>query len=137
MRSADNRYHRSLIYMADMSFLLRSIWTPKVAFFTWTAALSKILMIDNLRRRSLVAIDCCYMCKCRGEIVDNLLFHRPIAIELWSMEFGLFGIYWIMPNCAVQLLASWQGQLGHHQNIAIWKAIPHRLIWCIWREHNA
>ena len=81
--------------------------------------------------------DCCYMCKCSGEIVDNLLFHRPIAIELWSMEFGLFGVYWVMPDSAVQLLASWQGQLGHHQNIAIWKAILRHLMWCIWREHNA
>lgn len=59
-------------------------------------------MIDHLRRRSLVAIDCCYMCKCSGEIVDNLFFHRPIAIELWSTEFGLFGVYWVMPDSVVQ-----------------------------------
>ena len=53
------------------------------------------------------------------------------------MEFGLFGVYWVMLDSVVQLLASWQGQLGQHQNIAIWKAVPHRLMWCIWREHNA
>ena len=27
--------------------------------------------------------------------------------------------------------------MGRHLNLVIWKAIPHCLMWCIWREHNA
>ena len=27
--------------------------------------------------------------------------------------------------------------MGHHRHIEIWKAVPHCLMWCIWRERNA
>ena len=42
------------------------------------------------------------MCKRCGELVDNLLLHCPIAYELWSMVFSLFGIY--IGLCRIQLV---------------------------------
>ena len=53
------------------------------------------------------------------------------------MIFALFGIHWVMPRCVVDVFACWQGSLWHHQNIVIWKAIPHCVMRCIWRERNA
>ena len=32
------------------------------------------------------------MCKCNGESVDHLFFHCPVAMDLWAMVFGLFGV---------------------------------------------
>ena len=37
------------------------------------------------------------MSKRCGESVDHLLFHCPIAFELWSLVFCLFGLHWVMP----------------------------------------
>ena len=37
-----------------------------------------------------------------------------------AMVFGLFGISWVMPKSAVELLACWQGRFGHHHNGYIW-----------------
>ena len=37
------------------------------------------------------------MCKRCGKSVDHLLLHCPIAYELWSMVFCLFGMHWVMP----------------------------------------
>ena len=37
-----------------------------------------------------------------------------------AMVFGLFKICWVMPKSAVELLACWQGQFGHHHNGYIW-----------------
>ena len=51
--------------------------------------------------------------------------------------FELFGVHWAMPKDVVDLLAFWQGWLGRHRNSAIWKAIPHCVMWCIWNEKNA
>lgn len=65
-----------------------------------------------------------------------LLLHSPITRKLWSMVFGLFRVSWVMPKRVVEVLATWQGWFGRHWNIAIWKAIPHCLIWCTWREDN-
>ena len=76
------------------------------------------------------------MCKRNGESVDHLLIHYPLAFDLWSMVFTLFGIHWVMPKIVVELLDCWQGKFGRHRNAAIWMAVPHCLMWCIWREKN-
>jgi len=78
------------------------------------------------------------MCKRCGESVDHLLHHCPIAYELWSMVFCLFGIiHWVMPYHVRELLASWQGKFGRHRNIDLWRFVPHCLFWCLWRKRNA
>ena len=66
---------------------------PRVAFFAWFASLGKILATDNLCKRCVLVLDWCYMCKRCGESVDHLLLHCPIAWELWSLVFCLFGIH--------------------------------------------
>uniref|UniRef100_A0A2N9HY77 Reverse transcriptase zinc-binding domain-containing protein n=1 Tax=Fagus sylvatica TaxID=28930 RepID=A0A2N9HY77_FAGSY len=75
-------------------FPWKMIWKakvpPRIAFFSWSAALGKILTIDNLRKRHLIIIDHCCLCKLSGESVDHLLLHCPFAREMWSMVFGLF-----------------------------------------------
>lgn len=55
--------------------------------------LGKILSTDNLRKRDIIVMDWLFMCKQSGENVDYLLLHCPIAFEMWSMVFCLFGIH--------------------------------------------
>ena len=111
--------------------------SPQVSFFSWTTALGKILTIDNLRKRHFVVLEWCYMCKRCGESVDHLLLHYPIAYEMWSMVFCLFGICWVMPQRVVDLLDCWSCNFRRHRNIVIWRMVPHCLMWCIWQEQNA
>ena len=35
------------------------------------------------------------MCKSNGESVDHLFLHCPVAMDLWSMVLGLFGVSWV------------------------------------------
>ena len=72
------------------------------------------------------------MCHCAGEFVDPLMLHCPIAHEMWSMIFGLFGMSWAMPRSVLGLLDCWQGNLGRHWNIGVWRAMCHCLMWCLW-----
>ena len=76
------------------------------------------------------------MCKSNGESVNHLLLHCSVAQELWSLIFALFGIAWVMPRGVVDLLSCWSGRFGNPESGAIWKAIPHCLMWCLWREWN-
>ena len=85
---------------------------PRVAFFSWFASLCKILTTDKLRKQHVLVLDWCYMCKNCGESVDHLLLHCPIACELWSLVFCLFGIYWVMPQKVIELFESWQDKFG-------------------------
>ena len=109
---------------------------PEWLFFTWTTALERILTVDNLRKRRVIIIDWCCMCKAHGESVNHLLLHCIVAHELWSLIFALFGIAWVMPRGVVDLLSCWSDRFGKSEADAIWKVIPHCLMWCIWRERN-
>ena len=99
--------------------------------------LGKILTTDNLRKRRVIVLDWCYMCKSCGESVDHLLLHCSIAWELWSLVFCLFGIQWVMPRSVLELFEAQQGKFARHRHIDVWKLVPHCLIWCIWHERNA
>ncbi len=60
-------YYYCLGSSRNRSFPWKSIWKvkvpPRVAFFSWTAVLGKILTIDALRKRGLIIVDWCCMCK--------------------------------------------------------------------------
>ena len=90
-------YHLLLSQPSQSSFPWKSVWKAKVptrvAFFTWTAALERILTVDNLRNRRVIIVDWCCMCKDHGESVNHLLLHCIVAQELWSLIFALFGFY--------------------------------------------
>ena len=136
-----NDYYRILVGSTNFCFPWKSIWKQKipfwVAFFVWIAALGKCMTIDNLRKRKIWILDWCYMCKCNGESVDHLFLHCPVAMDLWVMVLGLFGVSWVMPQSVFWFLACWQGRFGRHWNGYIWLIVLLCLTWCIWRERNS
>jgi hypothetical protein len=46
-----------------------------VVLFSWLATLGKILTMDNLRKRHIIVVDWCCICKKSEESVDHLLIH--------------------------------------------------------------
>ena len=96
-RGFEDRGYYSSFYPPNLvSFPWRMIWhskvPPRVAFFSWSTSLGKILTIDNLHKRRVIVLNWCYMCKRCEKSVDHLLLHCSIAWELWSLVFCLFGI---------------------------------------------
>jgi len=108
-----------------------------VAFFVWTAALGKILTHDNLRRRGIVVVEWCVMCKKHGESVDHLLLHYDVARVVWSSFYSLFGVEWVMPSSVLDLLSEWGTLLGRGTVNRIWKQVPLCVLWGLWRERNS
>ena len=78
----------------DNLFPWKPVWRlnipPKVAFFSWIAALGKILTLDRFWNKGVPIMDWCYICKRSGESINHLLIHCPIAFELWSMVWSLW-----------------------------------------------
>uniref|UniRef100_A0A2N9HXJ9 Reverse transcriptase domain-containing protein n=1 Tax=Fagus sylvatica TaxID=28930 RepID=A0A2N9HXJ9_FAGSY len=122
------------------TFPWKSVWKAKVplrvAFFVWTTALGKILTTENLRKRRVIILDWCCMCKSSGESVNHLLVHCPVAWELWSMVLVMFGKNWVMPRVVVDILRCWKGICGKSEVGKIWNMVPHCLMWCLWQERN-
>jgi hypothetical protein len=110
-------FYKVLLPNGVSPFPWKSIWRTKaplkLAFFTWTASLGKILTLDNLRKCHIIVIDWCCMCKKSGKLLDHLFLHCDVARELWIMVFQMFGIEWVMPKRVVDLLACWnRGSAG-------------------------
>jgi hypothetical protein len=102
---------RCLLYLGS-SFPRKSIWSvnapSRVVFFVWMTILEKILTLDNLRKRNVIVVDWCCMCKNSEESIDLLLLHSEVERDFWSSLFNLFGV-WVMPRRVRELLVSWRG----------------------------
>ena len=96
-------FYNVLAYKEPSSFPWKSIWCTKVplkvAFFVWIVVLGRIPTFDNLRKRNLIVINRCCLCKLDGETVDHLLLQCEIACSLWYAIFSYFGLSWVMPIC--------------------------------------
>ena len=83
-------------------FPWKGVWKPKipkcVAYFLWTVAHGRILILDNLMLKGRLLANRCCMCCCDGESVDHLLFHCPVTHSLWTFMLQAFGIHWVMPR---------------------------------------
>jgi hypothetical protein len=92
------------------SFPWKSVWQSqrlRTAFFVWLAGLGKILTLDNLRKRQVIVINRCGMCKSSEETVDHLLCIIRLPL-LCGMPFLVtLGVAWVIPRCVVDLLACW------------------------------
>jgi hypothetical protein len=77
-------------------FPWKSVWKvkapPHIAFFTWMAALGKILMIENIRKWDFALVNWCCLCKKSEETVNHLLIHCKFTSEIWHLLLTLFGV---------------------------------------------
>ena len=66
----------------ECSVPVRSIWKVqvplRVALFSWCVALGRVLTIDNFRRRAIIVMKRCYMCKKIGD-VNHLFLHYHVV----------------------------------------------------------
>jgi len=84
----------------------RNIWQNKaplrVGFFAWLPAWEKILTMDNLRKRHVIVVVWCCMCKKNEESVDHPLLHYEMASTLRNTIFSLAGLAWVAPSQVVE-----------------------------------
>jgi hypothetical protein len=89
----------------------------------WSAALGKILTLDNLRRQHIIVMDKCCICKRNWESVDHLCLYCDMASAMRSAFFSSFGISWVMPRRVVDLYDCWWSS-GKPRSVAVWKIVP-------------
>jgi hypothetical protein len=97
----------------------------------WTATLGKILILDNLHKRGIIAVGWCCMCKQSGESINHLLLHYEVARAFWSVLFSLFDVTWVMSGGVADLLVCWCGQCGNISTKEVWQIAPLCLMWII------
>jgi hypothetical protein len=99
-------FYRVHAYNDHASFPWKSIWRTKiplkVAFFTWSTIIGKIL-----RKRHVIVVNRCCLCKKNRESVDHLLIHCKAACALCNAIFSRFGLSWVIYLRVVDLFACW------------------------------
>ena len=91
-----------LFFLGNLRGAQRSLL---VCFLLVDFNLRKILTLDILWNKGVIAVDWCYMCKRSGESVNHLLLHCLIASEWWTLVWALFGLPWVMPQSVRALVA--------------------------------
>ena len=132
-------FFRALSRAEGRGFPWKSVWWTKsphrAAFFVWPAAFGKIFTLNSLRKRQVVVINRCFMCKKDGESIDHLLLHCEVAHALWYNIFSRLGLSWVMPSSVLDLCACWCSS-GRTRSAVVWKMVPICIFWSIWRERN-
>jgi hypothetical protein len=135
----DVRSLYNILVLLDCShFSWKCIWWSKVplkaTFFAWSVALEKIFTLDNFRKRHVLVVDWCYMCKRSDESVDHLLLHCEVASALWTVIFSHHGLSWVTLNQVIDLFACWRGLYDSSKSATVWKMMLSCLLWCLWRK---
>jgi hypothetical protein len=91
--------------------------------------------VDNLRKRHIIIVDKCCLCKRDGESVDHLLLHCDVASALWDNIFTRFSMSWVMPKRVINLIACWW-KFRRLKSAAIWKMVQIDIFWHVWNERN-
>jgi hypothetical protein len=63
--------------------------------------------MDNLKKKHVILVNRCCMCKQNEESVNHLLIHCDVTHALWSAIFTHFGLSWVMPRRVLDLFACW------------------------------
>lgn len=103
---------------------------PRATFFAWTASLSKILKIENLRKHKVIAVDWCCTCNKSGEIVDHFLLHCGCKYVMGRyLQTGRVGLAYA---CNGGRAPGMLGNLGRIPQIStVWKMILICIMWYI------
>jgi hypothetical protein len=121
-------FYDVLVPHDNTHFLWKIIWrnkaTLRAVFFAWTTSLGKILTADNLRKRHVIIVDWCCICKRNEEFEDHVLLHYEIANALWSALFSRVGLAWVIPKRVIDLFAC-RKLGGSPQSAAMWKWFHH------------
>ena len=89
----------------------------------------------NLRRRGIVMVGWCCLCRCSGENVAHLLLHCLVVRELWNYVFRQFGVDWVISGSILDHMADWRNWFGKH-DLDVWNLVPACVMWSLWRERN-
>ena len=106
----------------------------RVSFFAWEASWSRLLTLDQLKRRGWNIPNRCYLCKTEEETIDHLLLFCDKARMLWNLIYSLFGVKWVMHSSIRRNLLGWHSSFVGKKWEKAWRAAPLCLLWTIWNE---
>ena len=94
------------VHVSPIDLIWNSYMPPKVIVFTREGWWSKVLTMNQLKKRGFQLTSRCPLCKEDEENVDHL-FHCPSVWGYWVALFSLIGMDWVCPFRVNDLMVGW------------------------------
>ena len=94
IRGCYNFFYPTNLVSFPWRMICHSKVPPRVAFFSWSASLGKILTTDNLRKRRVLVLYWCYMCKRCGGVGRSSSTSLPRSLGV--VVFGFLLVWYSM-----------------------------------------
>jgi hypothetical protein len=116
-----------MVFFRFWKLIIDGFWWNKVpmrtTFFAWLDALGKIFTMDNPRKRHVIVVDWCCMCKRRGKPVDHLFSTVRLLLFYEVLFFCHVGLTWVLPRRVVDIFSCGRGLSGSPQCAVLWKMV--------------
>ena len=145
METKDGTFSTKSLYKAlepDSSVLFpmknirKSCVQPKVSFFAWEATWSKVLTLDQVKKRGWTLVNRCYFCQAKEESIDHLLLYCEKTRALWEMFFTLFIVSWVFLSSIRETLLGWNCFFVGKKCKTVSRAGPLCIFWTVWKTGN-
>ncbi|CAN0825732.1 hypothetical protein LINGRAHAP2_LOCUS482 [Linum grandiflorum] len=118
----------------------RCIWMievpTKVQCFMWLLFYGRILTLDNLQRRGLIAPNWCVLCRRNAESVSHIFLSCSFAKRIWrwfSLMLSIFGPFHYQMH---HVITGWNFMNCASEFTPVKRVFLHSLCWNIWLERN-
>lgn len=120
--------------------LKRLIWKvptlPKIRSFLWRAASGALAIAERLNTRGMNLDTTCKLCASAQESISHVLFHCPVAVDIWAQVGLPIDVSYLNFNL-VDLLSLYLGKMFDTSiPEPIRRSIPW-ILWTIWKNRNS
>ncbi|CAN0887259.1 hypothetical protein LINGRAHAP2_LOCUS15577 [Linum grandiflorum] len=102
----------------------------------WLAVLGRILTMDNLRRRGLIAPNRCTLCYKDGESIDHIFLACSFSRKVWSRFSAALSISGPVHHIFSEVVMGWKGMHCMMDFTSVMGVLLHAFCWFIWLERN-
>ena len=99
-------------YLIPSTHVWLGLVPPRVEVFCWPVVTSKVVTVDNLRKKGVTytnILDTCTMCGKENETINHLFLHCEVAVQVWNDFIRRCGIAWCCPKNIAEAANAWRG----------------------------
>ncbi|CAN0917595.1 Putative ribonuclease H protein At1g65750 [Linum grandiflorum] len=121
-------------------FLVRCIWSKevptKVQGFLWLVWKWRILTMENLRRRGLIAPNSCSLCQHNVELVSHIFLSCRFSCRVWKLFSSILSIFGPLHHDMPGVMMGWKAMNCFTSFQKVMSALLYVFCWCVWLEGN-
>ncbi|CAN0884957.1 Putative ribonuclease H protein At1g65750 [Linum grandiflorum] len=131
---------RKQTFPGEDDFPASCIWRKevpkKIQGFMWLVYLGRILTMDNLQKRGLIAPNRCSLCKRAAESIDHIFLECSYSQKIWNRFSSTLSFTGPHYHIMTKVIKGWKG-MNFTVEFDLFRGVfLHAFYWFIWLERN-